>query len=68
MKNKTPKSQVQATRRWEEKNREHVRKQNYLRTARLYFRTYADDDDVGELLDIYKKENPNGKKTDKCWR
>lgn len=56
---KTSKAQRKASRKWEERNREQARKQSYLRTARLYFRTYADDEDVAELLEIYKKENPN---------
>lgn len=60
-KNKTPESQIRANRKWEENNRDHVRKKNYLRSARLFVRSYADDDDIEELLDIYRKENPNSK-------
>lgn len=64
-KNKTPESQIRANRRWEENNRDHVRKKNYLRSARLFVRSYADDDDIEELLDIYRKENPNSKENKK---
>lgn len=63
--NKTPRSQLNATRRWEERNREHVRKENYLRTSRLFVRKYADDGDIDELLEIYRKENPNSKESKK---
>lgn len=63
--NKTPESQIRANRRWEENNRDHVRKKNYLRSARLFVRSYADDDDIEELLDIYRKENPNSKENKK---
>lgn len=59
--NKTSQAQLNATRRWEENNRKHARKKSYLRTARVYVRSYADDDDIDELLEIYKKENPNSK-------
>lgn len=65
--NKTPRSQLDATRRWEERNREHVRKENYLRTSRLFVRKYADNDDIEELLQIYRKENPNSKESKK-WK
>lgn len=62
---KTSKAQRKASRNWEERNREQARKLSYLRTARLYFRTYADNEDVAELLDIYKKENPNARKKER---
>lgn len=63
--NKTPESQIRANRRWEENNRDHVRKKNYLRSARLFVRSYAEDDDIEELLDIYRKENPNSRENKK---
>lgn len=58
-KNKTPESQIRANRRWEENNRDHVRKKNYLRSARLFVRSYADDEDIEDLIRIYTKENAN---------
>lgn len=58
-KNKTPRSQIDANRRWEERNREHVRKKNYLRSARLFVRTYADQEDMDELNELFAVENPN---------
>lgn len=58
--NLTPRSQLEATRRREEKNRLHARKKSYQRTARLFVRTYADKDDMDELNKIFLNENPNG--------
>ena len=57
--NKTSRPQLNATRRWEERNRLHVRKKNYQRSARLFVRTYADKDDMNELNEIFSNENPN---------
>lgn len=57
--NLTPQSQIDATRRWEDRNRLHTRKKNYQRTARLFARTYADKDDMDELNEIFSNENPN---------
>lgn len=57
--NLTSRAQLDATRRWEERNRLHVRKKNYQRSARLFARTYADKDDMEELNELFKKENPN---------
>lgn len=64
-KNKTSESQIRANRKWEENNRDHARKKNYLRSARLFVKSYAEDDDIEELLDIYRKENPNSKERKK---
>ena len=58
--NLTPRSQLEATRRWEEENRLHTRRKNYQRSARLFVRTYADKDDMDELNKIFLNENPNG--------
>lgn len=60
--NKTPQSQIDAVRRWEERNRLHVRKKNYQRSARLFARTYADKDDMDELNQIFSNENLNAGK------
>ena len=60
--NVTPRSQIEAIRRWEEKNRLHVRKKNYQRSARLFVRTYADQEDMDELNELFAVENPNAAK------
>lgn len=57
--NLTSRPQIEATRRWEERNRLHVRKKNYQRSARLFVRTYADKEDMDELNEIFSNENPN---------
>lgn len=57
--NLTSRAQLDATRRWEDRNRLHVRKKNYQRSARLFARTYADKDDMDELNEIFSNENPN---------
>lgn len=33
----------------------------YFNVCRTFFRHYATGDDIDELLDIYKEENPNAK-------
>lgn len=58
-KNKTLRSQLDATRRWEERNRYQSRKKSYQRTARLFARTYADKEDMDELNEIFLNENPS---------
>lgn len=57
--NLTSRAQLDATRRWEDRNRLHTRKKNYQRTARLFARTYADKNDMDELNEIFSNENPN---------
>ena len=59
---KTSKAQRQASRNWEAKNRDQVRKQSYLRTARMYVKNYADNEDMQDLLYLYGKYNPNSNK------
>ena len=58
-KNLTSQAQIDATRRWEDRNREYTRKKNYQRSARLFVRTYADQEDMDELNEIFSNENPN---------
>ena len=60
--NKTSRPQLNATRRWEDRNHLHTRKKNYQKSARLFVRTYADKDDMNELNEIYKRENPHARK------
>ena len=59
---KTSEAQRRATKKWEKRNPERKR---YLRSrsdARTFVRHLADDEDVAELLEIYKNENPNARK------
>ena len=50
MANKTPQSQIRATR-----NREKTRINGYKRAARLFVKTYASEDDMQELINIYEE-------------
>lgn len=49
MANKTSDAQKRASRKWEQKHKEEVRVQSYRRTARLFIRTHANNDDLLEL-------------------
>lgn len=55
-------AQRRATKKWEKNNPERVKYLRNRTAARTFVRHYADDEDVAELLEIYKKENPNSKK------
>ena len=57
--NKTSNAQIKASRRWEEKNYDRKRYIRYRSNARTFVRHWANDEDIEELLEIYKKENPN---------
>ena len=46
MANKTPQSQIRATRNYEARNREKTRINGYKRAARLFVKTYASEDDM----------------------
>lgn len=56
---KTSEAQKRASRAYEKRNPEKTKIDNYKRSARTFFRHYATKDDIDELVDIYKKENPN---------
>lgn len=61
---KTSDAQIRASRRWEEKNPERKRYLRYKSNARTFVRHWADDEDLQELIEIYKEENKNAKKED----
>lgn len=52
--NKTPKSQIAATRAWEKNNKEQTRVRSYRRTARLFIRSHATLKDLEEVEDLVK--------------
>ena len=56
---KTSDAQIRASRKWEEKNPERKRYLRYKSNARTFVRHWADDEDMQELIDIYKEENKN---------
>lgn len=55
MANKTSQAQIKATRSYEARNREQTRINSYKRTARLFVKTYASEEDMQELNKIYKE-------------
>lgn len=61
-KGKASEAQRRATKKWEKNNSERMKYLRNRTAARTFVRHYADDEDVAELLEIYKKENPNSKK------
>ena len=56
---KSSEAQKRASRAYEGRNPEKTKIDRYKRNARTFFRHYATKDDIEELIDIYKKENPN---------
>ena len=56
---KTSEAQRRATKNWEKNNPERKRYLRYRSNARTFVRHWAVDEDVEELLEIYKKENSN---------
>ena len=59
---KVSEAQRRATKKREEQNPEQKRYLRYRSNARTFVRHWAVDEDVEELLEIYKRENPNAKK------
>lgn len=53
--NKVSEAQKRASRKYEELNREQTRINNYKRTARLFVKSYATEEDMQELIKIYKE-------------
>lgn len=53
--NKVSDAQKNASRKYEERNREKTRVNNYRRTARLFVKSYATEEDMQELIKIYKE-------------
>ena len=59
MANKTSQAQIKATRNYEARNREQTRISSYRRTARLFVKTYATEEDMKELIKIYSENKDN---------
>ena len=59
---KVSEAQRRATKRWEERNPDKKRYLRYRSNARTFVRHWADKEDMDELLEIYKNENPNARK------
>ena len=57
--NKVSEAQKKASRSYEERNREKTRVNNYRRTARLFVKSYANEEDMQELIKIYSENKDN---------
>lgn len=53
--NKVSEAQKKASRSYEERNREQTRINSYRRTARLFVKSYATEEDMRELIKIYNE-------------
>ena len=56
---KVSEAQKRASRKYEERNREQTRINSYRRTARLFVKSYATEDDMQELINIYNENKDN---------
>lgn len=52
-------AQKRASRKYEELNREQTRINNYRRTAKLFVKSYATEEDMQELIRIYNENKDN---------
>lgn len=57
--NKVSEAQKKASRKYEERNREKTRINNYRRTARLFVKIYATEEDMKDLIKIYSENKDN---------
>jgi putative phage-associated protein len=57
--NKVSEAQKKASRKYEERNREKTRINNYRRTARLFVKLYATEEDMKDLIKIYSENKDN---------
>ena len=48
-------AQKKASRKYEERNREKTRINNYRRTARLFVKLYATEEDMKDLIKIFRE-------------
>ena len=58
---KTTEAQRRAFANYREKNPEATKYLRYRTTARTFVRHHAKQEDIDELIEIFRKENPNGK-------
>lgn len=58
---KTTEARKRASRAYEQRNPEKTKIDRYRRNARTFFRHHATLDDIDELMEIFERENPNGK-------
>lgn len=52
----TSEAQKKASRKWEEKNKEKARVDSYRRTARLFIKNHATEEDLKELENLIEEK------------
>lgn len=62
---KTSEAQRAAIKRYQKRNPHQTRLTSYRTTARTFVRHHATKEEMEELIEIFKKENPNAKSVDK---
>lgn len=58
---KTTEAQRRASKAYKKRNPEQTKVNRYRSNARTFVRYHATQEDINELIDIFKRENPNGK-------
>lgn len=58
---KTTEAQRRASKAYKKRNPEQTKISRYRSNARTFVRHYAKQEDMKKLLEIFKRENPNGK-------
>lgn len=58
---KTTEAQRRASKVYKQKNPEQTKINRYRSNAKTFVRHHATKDDIDDLIEIFEKENPNGK-------
>lgn len=58
---KTSEAQLKANRKWESKNKEKTKVDSYRRTAKMFIRTHASEEDLIELKNMIEEKLENEK-------
>ena len=58
---KTTEAQRRASKKYKQRNPEQTKINRYRSNAKTFVRHHATPDDINELIEIFKRENPNGK-------
>ena len=64
---KTTEAQRRASKKYKERNPEQTRINRYRSNARTFVRYHAKEEDIDDLVDIFKNENPNVVKKKENW-
>lgn len=58
---KTTEAQRRASKNYKKRNPEQTRINRYRSNAKTFVRHHAKQEDIDELIEIFERENPNGK-------